>query len=242
MARCPWPSALGIWSVPGTAVPCWTGVNFILSNCASAALYGLNKIYLGEREVCRNIRGACYTQCSTRNSGHCHLSASFRKVRLLLPKPSASTCKNNGQKVFHFVCSTFESDPWFYVRVCHAGSKQGQWHLAMDTESQRDIFFSHCPHQAMEVYWKFEGTWRFFSNQSAAFILSLSRFLQFQQVWAWQQSPRWSSPSQRKAWHLDILKSNLFRNGESQLTKHIQTSTLPLIRLQENVVHYLSCL
>lgn len=104
------------------------------------------------------------------------------------------------------------------------------------------FFFSHCPHQAMEVYWKFEGTWRFFSNQSAAFILSLSRFLQFQQVWAWQQSPRWSSPSQRKAWHLDILKSNLFRNGESQLTKHIQTSTLPLIRLQENVVHYLSCL
>lgn len=54
--------------------------------------------------------------------------------------------------------------------------------------------------------------------------------------------PDGALPPKRKAWHLDILKSNLFRNGESQLTKHIQTSTLPLIRLQENVVHYLSCL
>lgn len=167
------------------------------------------KFILGKERCVGASEWACYTQCNTRNSGHCHLSASFRKVGLLLPKPSASTCKNSGQKVFHFVYSTFESDPWFCLRVCRAGSKQGQWHLAMGTESQHEIFFSHCPLQAMEVYWKFEGTWRFFSNQSAAFSLSLSRFLRFQQVWARQQSPRWSSPSQRKAWHLEILNSNL---------------------------------
>lgn len=50
------PSALGIWSVPGTAVTCWTGLNVILSHCVSAALYGLAKTYLGEREVCRSVR------------------------------------------------------------------------------------------------------------------------------------------------------------------------------------------
>lgn len=93
-----------------------------------------------------------------------------------------------------------------------------------------------------KVCWKFEGTWRFFSSQSAALSLSLSRFLQFQQGWAQQQSPRWSSLSLRKAWHLEMLNSNLFRNGESQQTKHNQTSTLQLIRLQETLVHDLSCL
>lgn len=53
VVRSPWPSALGIWSVPGSAG--WTGVNFILSNCVSAALYRLTKIYLDERQVCRSI-------------------------------------------------------------------------------------------------------------------------------------------------------------------------------------------
>lgn len=139
VVRSPWSPALGIWLCQAQQ---WRVGQGGISCCQTAQVLPCMdwlKFILGKERCVEASEWDGYTQCNTRNSGHCHLSASFRKVRLLLPKPSGNSCKNNAQKVFHFVCPTFEF-PWVYVRLCHSGSKQGQGHLAMSAESQHEIF------------------------------------------------------------------------------------------------------